>query len=760
MIFALIICLLGLVEPLMSSAATPPTGLLCDLLEHPEQTVIPNASPCFGWIYQPSFRNDVQSAYHLIVASNQEMANKGIGDVWDSGWVTNANSINVRYGGAPLAMGKRFFWRVQTSDSTSQTSRFSAVQRFGTGPATNDFAGRYPLRFVAAPPMLITNTAPGRWFIDFGQDAFGYATARLNQGSGSSEVKVRFGEMASHFEVRTPPAGSMVRYAENTVVLSGGKGSYDLRPPDCVYPPGGINPPDAYGLVIPFRYLELMNVRGSLTKTDFAQMRLLSEFNTNAASFSSSSPALNQIWSLCRNSMQMLTFDGVYVDGDRERKPYESDTYIHQLSSYAVDREFALPRHSIEYLVQHPTWPTEWKFHVIFMAWADYLQTGDAGLLKRYYPELQADSFAGATPAGSLMRGFPNFPQRTNSDVVDWPAADRDGFVLGKGRDLNWTNSVNNAFYYRSLQLMANIAAAIGHDDEAGVYSNRAAQVFTAYNSTFWNPAGRYYTDGVGVDHASAHANFFPLAFGLVPPERKAEVVAFLHSRMAANGGMPCSVYGAQYLLEGLFSAGDADTALGLMTTNSPRSWLNMLNLGSTLTTEAWNFADKPNMDWNHAWGAAPGNIISGYLLGLQPIAPGFGQILIQPHVGTTLTYAEGVVPTIRGPVSICASNSSGQFELRLNIPGNVTATVMLPSLGMTNPVALVDGEAVSAANSNDWLIVNHVGAGSHLLRVTPNRTSASVVVYANRLASSSSTNAENPGVTAGAARSGVGEHQ
>ena len=33
--------------------------------------------------------------------------------------------------------------------------------------------------------------------------------------------------------------------------------------------------------------------------------------------------------------MQVLTFDGIYVDGDRERKPYEADSYIHQMSSYA-----------------------------------------------------------------------------------------------------------------------------------------------------------------------------------------------------------------------------------------------------------------------------------------------------------------------------------------------------------------------------------------------------------------------------------------
>jgi hypothetical protein len=747
MIITLIICVLCLTGPLVSQAVNAPSGLLCDLLEHPEKTVITNTSPRFGWMYNPSARDDAQSGYRIIVASSQTLADKETGDVWDSGWVSNSASINVPYTGAPLAIGANFFWRVQTADSAGHTNPFSTVQHFITGSATNVFAGRYPLKFVAARPVLLTNTAPGRWFIDFGQDAFGYATVRPNGTLNPTTVQARFGEMASGFAVSTPPPGSTVRYAETTFKLCNGGPPCSIRPPPRSYPSGAINPPEDYGLVTPFRYLELCNFPGTLTITDIAQLRLLSEFNTNAASFSSSSPGLDQIWNLCRNSMEMLTFDGVYVDGDRERKPYESDAYIHQLSSYAVDREFVLPRHSIEYLICHPTWPTEWKFHVIFMAWADFLQTGDTNLLNQYYRNLEADSFARATTGGALMQGFPNFPQTANSDVVDWPPGDRDGFVIGHGHHLNWTNSVNNAFYYRSLQLMANIAAAVGRSRDAASYSNRADQVYAAYNKAFWNDAVQCYVDGVGFDHTSAHGNFFALAFGLVPSSRQNAVVAFLHSRIAANGGMPCSVYGAQYLLEALLAAGDTDRALDLMTTNGPRGWLNMLNLGSTLTTEAWNFTDKPNMDLNHAWGAAPGNLISRFVLGLQPITPGFGQVLIQPHLGTRLTYAAGVVPTIRGPVGICASNAPGNFQLRLNIPGNVTATVMLPAFGVTNPVALVDGEASPGSISNNWIVINNVRAGRHSIWLSTNGASSSDMLYARRAASSFHTNAANPGV-------------
>jgi len=176
------------------------------------------------------------------------------------------------------------------------------------------------------------------------------------------------------------------------------------------------------------------------------------------------------------------------------------------------------------------------------------------------------------------------------------------------------------------------------------------------------------------------------------------------------------SVYGAQYFLEGLFENDDTDTALSLMTTNSPRSWLNMMNVGSTLTTEAWSFEDKGNEDWNHAWGAAPGNLIARYVLGVRPLKPGYSEVVVQPRLGNTLGYVKGMVPTIRGPIELGARRHGGDMDLLMQIPGNVIATVVLPT---TNRVAIVDGQSVSGSRSNQWLVLKNISAGPHDIRVT-----------------------------------------
>ena len=121
----------------------------------------------------------------------------------------------------------------------------------------------------------------------------------------------------------------------------------------------------------------------------------------------------------------------------RERTPYEGDTYINQLCQYAIDADYSLARKSHEWLMEHPTWPTEWKQHSIKMAWADWMWTGDTRSLAKYYDRLQKKLVG-------------NYPRR---DIVDWPVAERDGFVMTN------SNAVVDAFNCRNLKEMADIAA-------------------------------------------------------------------------------------------------------------------------------------------------------------------------------------------------------------------------------------------------------------------------------------------------------------
>jgi len=98
--------------------------------------------------------------------------------------------------------------------------------------------------------------------------------------------------------------------------------------------------PGHIGEVLPFRFCEIENLPDVLTAADIRQTFVHIPFNDGAATFESSDPVLNDVWALCKHTVKATSFCGLYVDGDRERVPYEGDAYINQLSHYCVDAEY------------------------------------------------------------------------------------------------------------------------------------------------------------------------------------------------------------------------------------------------------------------------------------------------------------------------------------------------------------------------------------------------------------------------------------
>ena len=158
---------------------------------------------------------------------------------------------------------------------------------------------------------------------------------------------------------------------------------------------------------------------------------------------------------------------------------------------------------------------------------------------------------------------------------------------------------------------------------------------------------------------------------------------------------MACSVYGSQYLLESLYNAGEADYALQLMTSDSKRIWLNMIRVGSSMTTEAWDEYFKPNLTWNHAWGSAPANITARKLMGIEAIEPSFRKFRISPQPGK-LAFASIQVPCIRGEIQCDLTNNENEWKLIVSVPGNTQAEIWLPSHFTT---VLINGHKEKAIN-------------------------------------------------------------
>ena len=578
-----------------------------------------------------------------------------------------------------------------------------------TGAQERFTVSRLPIEVERIAPVTVVKKQQGQLFVDFGQDSFAGLELTVPDPVAGEKVTVLLGEALSGPATINRKPGGSVRFLASEVILEAGRKTYlvPLTPADSRLMSGPTGP------VMPFRYAEIGGAPAGLGKDDIRQLAAHYHFDDGAAEFESSDPKLNAVWELCRHTIKATSFGGVFIDGDRERKPYEADAYIDQLGWYNCTSDATLPRYSWEYLIDHPTWPTEWILFSVLMAWNDYLYTGDVAGLKEFYPDLMAKSLiALERPDGLISTVAPPVPKPVGQaihiqkirDLVDWPAIERDGC------EMKPVNTVVNAFHALALERMGQIARVLDHPDDAARFEAAAARTIKSLNEKLFDPATGLYVDGEGSRHSSIHANFFPLAFGLVPPERQERIAAYLSGR-----GMACSVYGAQFLLEALFDHGKADEAIVLMTAPTDRSWTHMIDEGATMTWEAWDAKYKPNQDWNHAWGAAPANLIPRKLMGIEPLAPGFAKVLIQPPM-TSLKWARIRIPTPRGSLSVGFENGPG-YRLQVELPPNTTARIGIPLLVSNGPARVfLDGKLVEGTATADTVFIDGVGPGRHIL--------------------------------------------
>ncbi|SMC69560.1 alpha-L-rhamnosidase-related protein [Pedobacter nyackensis] len=693
-----------------------------------------NAQPHFSWIINSNKMGSYQTAYQILIASSLQKLKSNIGDLWDSDKVDTEQQTGILYNGNSLSSNTVYYWKVRVWNNNKVASHFSKPSAFLTDGHLKPYQTVYlPLTKSLQKPLVNRQFNNGNTFYDFGKDAFGQLTLSARSAKGNDTLRIHIGEaIDTEGRVERKPRGA-IRYRLLTLPLKKGEHIYDLKfsPNKQNTGPRAIHMPDYIGEVLPFRYVELEKAAKTLKVTGLQRYVVNYAFDDDATVFKSSDTLLNQIWDLSKYTIKATTFTGLYVDGDRERIPYEADALINQLSHYAADVEFNMAKRSLEYLIHNATWPTEWSLQNLLVAWNDYLYSGDIRTVKALYPKLKPKTLlALARPDGLIStrtgKQDKTFTRSINmakfnsdsvlNDIVDWPQkggiglppsapGEVDGFVFTD------YNSVVNAFHYQALICMKNLALALDEKEDAGFYTLQAAKVKQSFQRSFLDPNTGTIKDGEDTQHSSLHANMLALAFDLVPQENKATVLAHMRTR-----GMACSVYGAQFLLDALYDANEADYGLQLLTSKDKRSWYNMLRVGSTMTTEAWDTDYKGNQDWNHAWGAAPSNIIVRKLMGVEPLSHAFGIVQIKPQPGT-LSSAELQLSTLRGKIRVAFNKTPVLFRLSATLPVNTNGVVYLPKQAASDQI-FKDGKSITAKPDGNFWVITDVKSGTYTWEV------------------------------------------
>jgi hypothetical protein len=233
-------------------------------------------------------------------------------------------------------------------------------------------------------------------------------------------------------------------------------------------------------------------------------------------------------------------------------------------------------------------------------------------------------------------------------------------------------------------------------------------------------------------------ANALALQYDIVPPERRASVLATLKSLWTPYGaiigpgladptGHTIEPFGNGMETAGRFAAGDTSGALALMRL----MWGQMVDRHDPLYTGGlWEFknstggVNRATASLAHGWAASPTVQLTEQVLGIAPVGPGYATWAIRPHPGN-LPWAQGAVPTRYGTVNVGWWSNDGGFRLHADTPQGTSGTIAVPVVGRA--VVRVNGHAVwrngrcegLGAHAEDGYVVLTVPGGRYDVSVT-----------------------------------------
>ena len=235
---------------------------------------------------------------------------------------------------------------------------------------------------------------------------------------------------------------------------------------------------------------------------------------------------------------------------------------------------------------------------------------------------------------------------------------------------------IATAYTIHCLQLMEQFAE-MQNLDEATRWKEQRQALTEAFNRRFLHvnvgsslrPGHPLFPDRTYYDNNTATANLLPLAFGIVPPEYKEEVMKNVVKKIFEDdkGHITSGVIGTSWLLRTLSENGYPDVAFHLATQKTYPSWGYMVENGATTIWELWN-GDKADPAMNS------GNHV----------------MLLGDLLTWCFEHLGGIGPT---------PNPSPREG------GSVTSAAASSSLNVINPPSLGEGKGVGFILSPDFSI-------------------------------------------------------
>ncbi|MET0375144.1 MAG: alpha-L-rhamnosidase C-terminal domain-containing protein, partial [Rhizorhabdus sp.] len=420
-----------------------------------------------------------------------------------------------------------------------------------------------------------------------------------------------------------------------------------------------------------FRYVEVDFTTGAepLRIRDFHSIFAAYPMEQRA-SFASDAAWLGDIWQLDWRALRLSAFETYWVTPYYEQLQYVGDSRIEALLTLYQSGDDRLMRNALMQFDQsriaegitRSSYPSStpqlippfslWWIGMIHDHWMlrddpafiRSLLPGTRGVLDWYERHLDANGLLGAMP-------WWNF--------VDW-SYEPEGVPPG-GR--TGGSAAITLQFAIALREAADLEVALGRAETAARYRGVADRLVRAVRGLTWDEGRGLFADTPQRTTFSQQTNALAILADALPPEQRRAVM----QRVLDDASiLPASFYFRFYVDEALRRSGLADRYLDRL-----GPWREMLRNGLTATAET----PEPSRSDSHAWSAHPNYHLLATVLGIQPAAPGFKAIAIEPAMGS-LKRAEGSMPHPAGMLRV-RLRRSGKDGLRaaIDLPPGVPGT-------------------------------------------------------------------------------------
>jgi alpha-L-rhamnosidase len=415
--------------------------------------------------------------------------------------------------------------------------------------------------------------------------------------------------------------------------------------------------------------------------------------------FTCSDPFLNQLWEVGAYTLRQCMQDAWIDCPSREQRQWLGDATVESLVGFAAFGPCVTPLNA-KFLIQAaesqrpdgltqmyapgdhhtdslliPDWTLQW----ILNAGEHYRHTGDLETIEQIMPAIQKALawFERLIDENGLLADMPYW------HFMDWAGVGRHGYA-----------ATLNAQLAGSFDACAYLCDALGMARARDKYSANAKAITLALQATHWDKRRGVYVDVVDPAtskqelRVSQHGNAAIALWGNMPSDRveaaldritDASRLTFTAAPPIANTGetldpeegvVLANTFYSHFVYEALAKHGRLGDALTLMRAR----FGPMLARGATTLWESF----EPTASLCHAFSASPTWQLSRHVLGVHPLAPGYGVIGVCPNLAG-LNHAEGVFPTPRGDVVVRLTVTAMGFDAEIDAPAGVPITVLAP---------------------------------------------------------------------------------